>query len=80
VKVVVTHDHQGNIHSVMAVPDEAPAAGPVPRPGLLVTEAEADVAFDPHDEQGYERLLHLVASHRVEGTKLVPKDSETQDY
>jgi hypothetical protein len=83
VKVVVTHDHHGNIHSVMAVPDDAPAARPVPRPGLLVSEAEVDLAFDSHDEQGYERLLHLVSSHRVEGTgkaKLVPKDSEKQDY
>jgi hypothetical protein len=80
VKVVVTHDHHGNIHSVMAVPDEAPAARPVHRPGLLVSEAEVDLTFDPRDEQGYERLLHLVASHRIEGTKLVPKHSETKDY
>jgi hypothetical protein len=75
-KILVLHDEEGNIDTLVTVPADAPAPRPATRTKQLVSEVEVEISSDPHDEKHNDELVKLARGHRVEGVgkaKLVPK-------
>jgi hypothetical protein len=86
VRILVTHDAQGNIHNVINPQEEdAPRAAVQVSPGLQVTEAEAEeeivqkiASLDLSGVESQEQLAEIFQDLRVETRIVVRKTPEAE--
>jgi hypothetical protein len=68
-RILATHDTQGNIHHIVMGPADSPPAVVTAEPGLLVTEVEAPeelADLDLSDPQIQRHLDEVLRNFRVE--------------
>jgi hypothetical protein len=80
-KILVVHDREGTISTLVTAPAEAPMPGYAgSQPGQLVSEVELpELSFDPTSEESHEQIIRLLDEYRVDFSRearLVPKGTQ----